>query len=67
MKIMSYFVQVCKIDVTTKESVEWREENCYPSEPVFVSNQDGTDEDDGTSKSAGSREHLDLHLTYGKK
>ena len=47
---MCYFVQVCKIDVKKKESVEWKEENCYPSEPVFVANPGGTDEDDGTSK-----------------
>ena len=32
----------------TKGGLEWQEENCYPSEPVFVAKPDGTEEDDGT-------------------
>ena len=42
------FCQVCKIDMKTKGCLEWQEENCYPSEPVFVAKPDGTEEDDGT-------------------
>jgi carotenoid cleavage dioxygenase-like enzyme len=36
-----------KIDINTKTFKEWGEDNCYPSEPVFVPNPNGTDEDDG--------------------
>jgi hypothetical protein len=36
-----------KIDINTKTFTEWGEDKCYPSEPVFVPNPNGTDEDDG--------------------
>lgn len=50
---------LCKIDLETKTFVEWREEKCYPSEPVFVANPDGTDEDDGVLLSAINRTDFD--------
>lgn len=37
-----------KLDVQTKETREWREDACYPSEPLFVATPGATDEDDGT-------------------
>lgn len=36
-----------KIDVQTKEVVEWVCEGCYPGEPIFVPNPAGASEDDG--------------------
>lgn len=35
-----------------KEHWEWQEENCYPSEPVFISSPDAEKEDDGILMSA---------------
>lgn len=31
----------------TKEMVYWNEENCSPSEPVFIPRPNGESEDDG--------------------
>ncbi|XP_033628841.1 beta,beta-carotene 9',10'-oxygenase-like [Asterias rubens] len=41
--------QISKIDIKTKSRVLWGSESgsCYPSEPVFVPNPNGVDEDDG--------------------
>ncbi|XP_069470374.1 carotenoid-cleaving dioxygenase, mitochondrial-like [Ambystoma mexicanum] len=36
-----------KMDVPTKAMKVWKEEGCYPSEPVFVPLPDSTAEDDG--------------------
>lgn len=37
------------MDVVTRTHVEWRQENCYPSEPVFVASPGAVEEDDGES------------------
>uniref|UniRef100_A0A8C7YW35 Beta-carotene oxygenase 1 n=1 Tax=Oryzias sinensis TaxID=183150 RepID=A0A8C7YW35_9TELE len=39
--------QVAKFDTETKKMVYWSEENCWPSEPVFVPRPNGESEDDG--------------------
>lgn len=39
--------QIAKFDIVTRQHVEWREENCFPSEPVFVASPDAVEEDDG--------------------
>ncbi|XP_029979097.1 beta,beta-carotene 15,15'-dioxygenase [Sphaeramia orbicularis] len=36
-----------KFDTETKEMVYWSEDNCWPSEPVFVPRPNGESEDDG--------------------
>ena len=36
-----------KVDANTKKYVEWMEDRCYPSEPVFVPKPGGVAEDDG--------------------
>ena len=36
-----------KLDIETKERTEWSEENCWPSEPVFIPRPNGEGEDDG--------------------
>lgn len=41
-----------KLNVQTKETREWWEEECYPSEPLFVPTPGATDEDDGTIRRA---------------
>eukprot|EP00795_Rhopilema_esculentum_P009144 gene9144-16807_t len=41
-----------KIDVDTKQAYEWQEDNCYPSEPVFIPSPDSKGEDDGVVISA---------------
>jgi len=38
---------IIKIDVTTKESKEWTQEDCYPAESLFIPNPEGKEEDDG--------------------
>ena len=47
------FFQISKIDIKTKSRVLWGSESgsCYPSEPVFVPNPNGVDEDDGNNQS----------------
>lgn len=44
-----------KLNVQTKETREWWEEECYPSEPLFVPTPGATDEDDGTIRRAGGQ------------
>ncbi|KAM9713130.1 beta,beta-carotene 15,15'-dioxygenase-like [Menidia menidia] len=39
--------QVAKLDTVSKELVRWGEDNCLPSEPVFVPRPNGESEDDG--------------------
>lgn len=39
--------RLVKVDTREREAVVWEEEATYPSEPVFVPDPDGTDEDDG--------------------
>ncbi len=36
----------------TKEVKMWENENCYPSEPVFIANPDSKEEDEGVILSA---------------
>ena len=40
-------LQICKLNVRTKETWVWQEPDSYPSEPLFVQTPDSTDEDDG--------------------
>ncbi|KAL3862653.1 hypothetical protein ACJMK2_008607 [Sinanodonta woodiana] len=44
--------RLLKIDIETRQVLEWAEDGCYPCEPVFVPNPDGTEEDDGVLLSA---------------
>ncbi|XP_047206163.1 beta,beta-carotene 15,15'-dioxygenase isoform X2 [Girardinichthys multiradiatus] len=39
--------QLAKFDTETKTMIFWEEENCWPSEPVFVPRPNGESEDDG--------------------
>ena len=39
--------RLVKVNVQTKECLYWEEEDCYPSEPLFVPSPDAKDEDDG--------------------
>ncbi|KAM9767080.1 beta,beta-carotene 15,15'-dioxygenase [Menidia menidia] len=39
--------KIAKVDIETRTHVEWHQENCYPSEPVFVPSPGATEEDDG--------------------
>ncbi|GJQ76203.1 putative retinal pigment epithelial membrane protein [Trypoxylus dichotomus] len=41
-----------KVDVINKHTKTWCEENCYPSEPVFVAKPNSQSEDDGILLSA---------------
>ena len=36
-----------KFDTETRTKLEWSEENCWPSEPVFIPKPNGEEEDDG--------------------
>ncbi|XP_053399939.1 beta,beta-carotene 15,15'-dioxygenase-like [Mercenaria mercenaria] len=55
----THFNTVMKIDINTKTFKEWSEDNCYPSEPVFVPNPDGTEEDDGVLLSCVNNSEFD--------
>uniref|UniRef100_A0A3B3D4X8 Retinoid isomerohydrolase n=1 Tax=Oryzias melastigma TaxID=30732 RepID=A0A3B3D4X8_ORYME len=46
---LNHFIpdRICKLNVKTKETWVWQEPDSYPSEPLFVQNPDGVDEDDG--------------------
>jgi len=35
------------VDIVTRTHIVWTEEECYPSEPVFVASPDAVEEDDG--------------------
>ena len=49
----NYFLEsLGKVNVETKEAETWREEHCYPSEPVFIAAPNATEEDDGMVLSA---------------
>ncbi|XP_070813707.1 beta,beta-carotene 15,15'-dioxygenase [Chaetodon trifascialis] len=39
--------KIAKIDIVTRTHIEWQQENCYPSEPVFVASPGAVEEDDG--------------------
>ncbi|XP_026157619.1 beta,beta-carotene 15,15'-dioxygenase [Mastacembelus armatus] len=39
--------KIAKFDIVTRKHIEWEQENCYPSEPVFVASPGAVDEDDG--------------------
>ncbi|KAM9839192.1 beta,beta-carotene 15,15'-dioxygenase [Aulostomus maculatus] len=39
--------QIGKFDTETKEVTHWSEDNCWPSEPVFIPRPNGECEDDG--------------------
>ncbi|KAM6893923.1 beta,beta-carotene 15,15'-dioxygenase [Xenentodon cancila] len=39
--------KIAKVDIITRTHIEWHQENCYPSEPVFVASPGAEEEDDG--------------------
>ncbi|XP_063045396.1 beta,beta-carotene 15,15'-dioxygenase-like [Engraulis encrasicolus] len=39
--------KIAKVDILNRTHKEWTEEECYPSEPVFVASPDAVEEDDG--------------------
>ncbi|XP_028255559.1 beta,beta-carotene 15,15'-dioxygenase [Parambassis ranga] len=39
--------KLAKIDIVTRTHMVWHQENCYPSEPVFVASPGAVEEDDG--------------------
>lgn len=43
----NFIDNITKIDVTTGRSSVWRENHCYPGEPVFVERPSARSEDDG--------------------
>ena len=42
-----FLSHLAKVDVDTKETAIWKEEHCFPSEPVFVAAPNAKEEDDG--------------------
>ncbi|XP_034557611.1 retinal Mueller cells isomerohydrolase-like isoform X1 [Notolabrus celidotus] len=46
---LNHFIpdRIVKLNVQTKETWVWQEEDCYPSEPLFVPRPGATKEDDG--------------------
>ncbi|XP_023646659.2 beta,beta-carotene 15,15'-dioxygenase [Paramormyrops kingsleyae] len=39
--------KIGKVDIVTRRCAEWTEDECFPSEPIFVPSPDAVDEDDG--------------------
>ncbi|XP_034411672.1 beta-carotene oxygenase 1, like [Cyclopterus lumpus] len=39
--------KMAKFDLVTRTHLEWTQENCFPSEPVFVASPGAVEEDDG--------------------
>ncbi|XP_063045079.1 beta,beta-carotene 15,15'-dioxygenase-like [Engraulis encrasicolus] len=39
--------KIAKVDLVNRTHKEWIEDECYPSEPVFVASPDAVEEDDG--------------------
>ncbi|CAL8288454.1 unnamed protein product [Lota lota] len=39
--------KLAKVDIESGTHLEWQEDNCFPSEPVFVASPDALAEDDG--------------------
>ncbi|KFP90818.1 PREDICTED: beta,beta-carotene 15,15'-monooxygenase [Apaloderma vittatum] len=39
--------KVAKFNIQTKEMLQWGEDNCWPSEPIFIPSPDAKEEDDG--------------------
>ena len=42
-----FLSHLAKINVDTKEVINWSEEHCFPSEPVFIAAPNAKEEDDG--------------------
>jgi carotenoid cleavage dioxygenase-like enzyme len=47
----SFYDQIVKTDLKSGKSKVWREENCFPGEPVFLPYPEGKNEDDGVNLS----------------
>jgi len=43
----SIWDSIVKADLTCKKKIEWKQEGCYPGEPMMIPRPSGTDEDDG--------------------
>ncbi|CAJ1087462.1 beta-carotene oxygenase 1%2C like [Xyrichtys novacula] len=39
--------KIAKVDILTRTHLLWEQDNCFPSEPVFVESPGATEEDDG--------------------
>ncbi|XP_022076751.2 beta,beta-carotene 15,15'-dioxygenase [Acanthochromis polyacanthus] len=39
--------KIAKFDIITRTHIEWKRDNCFPSEPVFVASPGAVEEDDG--------------------
>lgn len=42
-----FMLQLCKLNIKTRETWVWQEPDSYPSEPIFVSQPGALEEDDG--------------------
>ena len=55
-----------RLDIKTKQTKFWEEEDCIPSEPVFVARPGGTEEDDGNWRTVSinllSTSHLESEI-----
>ncbi|CAB1339441.1 unnamed protein product [Coregonus sp. 'balchen'] len=47
--VLLILTQIGKVDIVTRKHIEWIEEDCYPSEPVFVASPGAVEEDDVVS------------------
>ena len=56
-------LQIVKLNVQTKETWVWQEEECYPSEPLFVPTPGATEEDDGWATDTHTHKHTISHIS----
>lgn len=57
---LSPFQQLGKIDIVTRTHMEWMQESCFPSEPVFVASPGAVEEDDGEGFALSNKPTLSL-------
>ncbi|KAF1371522.1 hypothetical protein PFLUV_G00269070 [Perca fluviatilis] len=56
---------MAKVDIVSRTHVEWYQENCYPSEPVFVASPGATEEDDADTLSPPQSSRASSFLERG--
>ncbi|KAL3067660.1 hypothetical protein OYC64_022076 [Pagothenia borchgrevinki] len=47
MELSAHPSKIAKFDVVSRNLLEWHQENCFASEPVFVASPGAVEEDDG--------------------
>lgn len=57
-----HLLKIGKFDTETKEMLYWNEDNCWPSELVFIPRPNGGSEDDGEKTVWWACTMYDIHM-----